>query len=35
MKIKKILGQDVSKVSQDGIDALMVAKWGELRVPIT
>tara|TARA_R100001039_G_C1806898_1_gene80914 strand:- start:298 stop:762 length:465 start_codon:yes stop_codon:yes gene_type:complete len=31
----KILGQDVSKVSQDGIDALMVAKWGELRVPIT
>ena len=31
----KILGQDVSKVSQDGIDALMVAKWRERRVPIT
>ena len=31
----KILGQDVSKVSQDGIDALMVAKWGELRVSTT
>ena len=28
----KILGQDVSKLSQDAIDALMIAKWGELRV---
>jgi Holliday junction resolvasome RuvABC endonuclease subunit len=28
----KILGQDVSKLSQDSIDALMIAKWGQLRV---
>ena len=28
----KILGQDVSKLSQDAIDALMIAKWGQLRV---
>ena len=28
----KILGQDVSKLSQDSIDALMIAKWGQIRV---
>ena len=28
----KILGQDINKLSQDAIDALMIAKWGELRV---
>ena len=28
----KILGKDISKLSQDAIDALMIAKWGELRV---
>ena len=28
----KILGQDVSKLSQDSIDALLIAKWGQLRV---
>ena len=28
----KILGKDISKLSQDAVDALMVAKWGELRV---
>ena len=28
----KILGQDVSKLSQVSIDALMIAKWGQLRV---
>ena len=28
----KILGQDVSKLSQDSIDALMIAKWGQLHV---
>ena len=28
----KILGNDVSKLSQDSIDALMIAKWGQLRV---
>jgi len=28
----KILGNDISKLSQDAIDALMIAKWGELRV---
>jgi len=28
----KILGQNVSKLSQDSIDALMIAKWGQLRV---
>ena len=28
----KILGQDVSKLSQDAIDALMIAKWGQIRV---
>ena len=27
-----ILGQDVSKLSQDSIDALMIAKWGQIRV---
>ena len=28
----KILGKDVSELSQDSIDALMIAKWGQLRV---
>ena len=28
----KILGQDVSKLSQDSIAALMIAKWGQIRV---
>ena len=28
----KILGQGINKLSQDSIDALMIAKWGELRV---
>ena len=28
----KILGNDVSELSQDSIDALMIAKWGQLRV---
>ena len=28
----KILGNDVSKLAQDSIDALMIAKWGQLRV---
>ena len=27
-----ILGQGINKLSQDSIDALMIAKWGELRV---
>jgi len=29
---QKIFGNGVSKYSQDAIDALMVAKWGELRL---
>ena len=29
---QKIYGESVSTYSQDAIDALMVAKWGELRV---
>ena len=28
----KILGKDIGKLSQDAIDSLMIAKWGELRV---
>ena len=28
----KILGNGINKLSQDSIDALMIAKWGELRV---
>lgn len=32
---KKIYGEDLKKLSQDAIDALMVAKWGELRLSST
>jgi Holliday junction resolvasome RuvABC endonuclease subunit len=28
----KIYGEEVKKYSQDAVDALMVAKWGELRL---
>ena len=29
---KQIFGSRISKLSQDGVDALCVAKWGDLRV---
>jgi Holliday junction resolvasome RuvABC endonuclease subunit len=29
---QKIYGESINQYSQDAIDALMVAKWGELRV---
>jgi Holliday junction resolvasome RuvABC endonuclease subunit len=29
---KQIFGAKISKLSQDGVDALCVAKWGDLRV---
>ena len=29
---QKIYGKGINKYSQDAIDALMVAKWGSLRV---
>ena len=30
----KILNSNIDKLSQDAVDALMIAKWGELRVSV-
>jgi Holliday junction resolvasome RuvABC endonuclease subunit len=31
---RKIFGPEVDNLSQDAVDALMIAKWGELRIDL-